>query len=214
MRAVLATGSVRCFTRTARNGRDYEWTIVPVPALDGSTRVFAHREGVCAIGKDGAVRCVGRRSEHYQLAEELGGAAVPVPGVTGAIELAGDSIGPICALHSTGAITCFRYEKREEKVSDVTTIKGIDDAVSITETCAVRRSGEVACFDPNQRDGATIAPVAGIRDATRIVGGWKHRCVQHRDGSVSCWGENQYGQVGDGTGAGAIWMVPVAKGGG
>jgi len=212
--AVLTTGSVQCFTRGARNGRDYEWTIAPVPALDGSTHVFAHREGVCAIGKDGAVRCVGRASKQYRLQDDLGGGAVPVPGIRAAIELAGDSSGPICARQSTGAITCFRYDKQDEKVSEVKTIAGINDAVSITETYAVRKTGEVVSFDPNQRDGATVTPVAGIRDATRIVSGWKHRCVQHRDRTVSCWGENQFGQVGDGTGAGAIWTVPVARSGG
>jgi alpha-tubulin suppressor-like RCC1 family protein len=40
--------------------------------------------------------------------------------------------------------------------------------------------------------------VPGIDDAIRVACGSDHTCVLHEDGEMSCWGNNEYGQLGDG----------------
>ena len=41
--------------------------------------------------------------------------------------------------------------------------------------------------------------VAGLNDAADVAVGDTNTCVRTRDGHVLCWGENGYGQLGDGT---------------
>jgi alpha-tubulin suppressor-like RCC1 family protein len=41
--------------------------------------------------------------------------------------------------------------------------------------------------------------VSGIADAVTVVLGEYHTCALLSDGSIQCWGDNGYGQVGDST---------------
>jgi alpha-tubulin suppressor-like RCC1 family protein len=41
--------------------------------------------------------------------------------------------------------------------------------------------------------------VPGISDATHIATGLAQNCVRRQSGSVSCWGNNDLGTLGDGT---------------
>ena len=86
-------------------------------------------------------------------------------------------------------------------------------------TCALLPSGEVECWGWNESgqlgDGtasgpetcpracsATPVPVSGISTATAIAAGREHTCALLSSGEVECWGENEYGQLGDGTSTG------------
>jgi alpha-tubulin suppressor-like RCC1 family protein len=42
-------------------------------------------------------------------------------------------------------------------------------------------------------------PVAGLSEVTRVAGGYQHSLALRSDGTVWAWGDNQYGQLGDGT---------------
>jgi alpha-tubulin suppressor-like RCC1 family protein len=59
-------------------------------------------------------------------------------------------------------------------------------------------------FDGTLGDGTTtqrLTPtaVSGLTDAVEIGGGKWHRCARRNGGSLVCWGDNAYGQVGDDT---------------
>jgi hypothetical protein len=41
--------------------------------------------------------------------------------------------------------------------------------------------------------------VSGVEDVAGLAAGYGHTCAAHSDGSVSCWGLNHFGQLGDGT---------------
>ena len=51
----------------------------------------------------------------------------------------------------------------------------------------------------NEEDSSVPLPVAGITDAVAVVRGYNQTLVLHADGTVSAFGENTYGQLGDGT---------------
>ena len=54
------------------------------------------------------------------------------------------------------------------------------------------------------------APVSGLTDATQIVGGSRHSLALHSNGSVTAWGHNAHGQLGDGTTTASAAQVPVS----
>ena len=91
-------------------------------------------------------------------------------------------------------------------------VSGLTDAVEVTagggHTCARRASGQVVCWGDNQSgqlgDGTTIerhTPVAvmGLADAVSIsAGSRQHTCAVRSSGAVACWGDAEYGALGDG----------------
>ena len=80
-----------------------------------------------------------------------------------------------------------------------------------THTCAILDDGSVSCWGQNNfgqlGDGTTtdrnaptqISSLGTDRTAVAITAGDFHTCAILDDGSVSCWGSNNYGQIGDGT---------------
>jgi len=53
--------------------------------------------------------------------------------------------------------------------------------------------------------------VAGISGATQVVGGTSHWCVLIDDGSVKCWGNQSYGELGNGTTGSSTKPVTVSN---
>jgi len=87
----------------------------------------------------------------------------------------------------------------------------------------VRANSTVACWGLNSSgqlgDGTTtttrLTPTAvpGLVNAVAIAAGSFHTCVLVSDGNVRCWGDNQFGQLGDGGASGPLSRVPVAVSG-
>jgi len=82
-------------------------------------------------------------------------------------------------------------------------------AAGDAHTCALTTGGGVKCWGSNAQgqlgDGTTTnrptaVDVTGLSTGvTAITAGGNHTCAVFADGRVKCWGENQYGQLGDGT---------------
>ncbi len=76
-------------------------------------------------------------------------------------------------------------------------------------TCAVRDSGALWCWGANSDgqlgDGTTVARPdpeqigMNMTWTSVAMSPWAHGCGTRIDGSGWCWGENHYGQLGDGT---------------
>ncbi|MBN8428929.1 MAG: hypothetical protein J0L65_15825 [Xanthomonadales bacterium] len=47
-------------------------------------------------------------------------------------------------------------------------------------------------------------------DAVQVAAGHSHTCALKADGKVQCWGDNTYGQLGDGTTTRRLMGVPVS----
>ena len=145
---------------------------------------------------------------------------VEVAGITDATAIAA-GIDHSCALHEDGTISCWGRNERgglgngqsgdAANSSVPVQVFGITDATAITagwrHSCALRQGGTISCWGSNNRDGElgngttrdSLVPVqvTGITVATAITTGSVHSCALHQDGTISCWGYNDYGELGN-----------------
>ncbi|MGY8670817.1 MAG: RCC1 domain-containing protein, partial [Candidatus Poseidoniales archaeon] len=100
-------------------------------------------------------------------------------------------------------------------------------AISVGDSfsCAVLSNGSVTCWGGNDLgqlgDGTntnSTAPGSMVQlsqDAVTVSSGQSHSCAILQDGKVACWGNNDYGQLGDGTlidkNSPAIAQLPSSK---
>ena len=86
----------------------------------------------------------------------------------------------------------------------------VDIIAGNTHSCAILDDGSVRCWGANNygqlgdgtridRATPTVANIPLGRSAVSISTGAGHTCVIFDDSSLRCWGDNAYGQLGDGT---------------
>lgn len=122
-----------------------------------------------------------------------------------------------CGISAGGVAYCWGLN-REGTVGDGTRLDRLaptrvldsvtDLAAGSAHTCAVRQ-GEALCWGGNGAgqlgDGTTQArpspaPVGDLPGAvTAVAAGAAHTCALLDDGTVHCWGQNLYGQLGNGS---------------
>ena len=85
----------------------------------------------------------------------------------------------------------------------------LEVALGLQHTCARKPDLSVKCWGDDTRgqtgtggmsDGGVVAApkTVAVTDARAISSGQYHTCIVRTSGKVSCWGENQDGQLGDG----------------
>jgi alpha-tubulin suppressor-like RCC1 family protein len=89
-----------------------------------------------------------------------------------------------------------------------------------THTCVLHDDGTVHCWGDNSGgelgDGTYVTPrttpvaVLGISGAIQITAGRAHTCALLGDGTVRCWGSNEWGQLGAGDTAARLTPVTVS----
>jgi alpha-tubulin suppressor-like RCC1 family protein len=176
----------------------------------------------CVRRGDGAVICWGDNSAGQVGAQVAGDVRDPhvVDGVVAKRLVAGDS--HTCALvGSPGKVFCWGSNQNGQlgrdplatAVSTPAEVTGLSDAVDIAgggeHTCAIRAGGAVVCWGYDylgQLGNGSTRPtratsfqsVVGLGGAVEVSAGRYHSCVRKGDGTVSCWGENAKGELGDG----------------
>ncbi|HEY5923387.1 MAG TPA: hypothetical protein VIV11_17025 [Kofleriaceae bacterium] len=142
-----------------------------------------------------------------------------VAGVTGIVAIAAANVHS-CALDGAGAVWCWGRNNNGELGDTTTMDRTVPTPVSALapanriaagtyHTCAVTAAGGVSCWGRNHEGqlGDTTqmdrrAPVqvsslaAGVSELTL---GTAHSCALLATGAVRCWGDNERGQLGDGT---------------
>jgi len=127
-----------------------------------------------------------------------------------------------CGVHADGQLSCWGLNASGElgtgaadysAHSSPARVAGISSAAEVvlgaTHACARRTDGTVSCWGANgsgQLGRGTVsagvfAPmnVALSAAATRIFAGNNTTCALLADATLSCWGSNDYGSLGDGT---------------
>lgn len=207
---------------------------VMVLSLTGAVAVSAGGGHTCALRTGAVVSCWGRN-----MAGELGtgtsgadsGSPVAVAGLTEADSVsAGNNFTCVRRVGSDvmcwgsnfygqlGAGSAAASSATPVAVNSLSDAEGV--SAGLSHACAVRTSGEVACWGRNnfQQLGDTTSTnsnvpvaVADIADAVEVSAGGQHSCARQTSGAVSCWGSNARGQLGDGTMAMSGRPVRVAS---
>jgi len=135
-----------------------------------------------------------------------------------------------CALTGSGAVYCWGLN-REGQIGEGTRLDRLSPrqvttsvhavAAGSSHTCVIS-AGTVLCWGDNRfgqlGDGTTEprltpTPVSGLPgQPTAIVAGATHTCALLADGTAYCWGQNLYGQLGNGSTANAATPTQVVGG--
>ncbi|HEY8259882.1 MAG TPA: chromosome condensation regulator RCC1 [Methylosinus sp.] len=217
--ALTAAGRVMCWGHNA-NGQlgNGESTMFSPPTLVGGPATIykalaADAWRSCGVTGAGAVRCWGA---------DYGALPVAVAGLETGVAALADGFRHHCALTVAGAVKCWG-DNYYGQLGDGTTVSrpapvqvaGLTSGAVAVEaadyhTCALLSSGAVRCwgFDDHGQlgDGATTArsiptPVAKLGgSAVAIATGYSYSCALLSPSRVlRCWGQNDLGQIGDGT---------------
>ncbi len=227
--ATSATGALYCWgsNSSGQIGVEPTWSSYYVPTLvpgaGWASQVAAGSYFTCAITALSATKCWGSNSYG-----QLGNGnnfnqtnPVDVGGLYGAHHLdAGTS--HTCALLPGGYAKCWGFNGHGQlgngssgDYSDVPVdVSGLSDATQIvlggSYTCALMASGGVKCWGDNNHGQlglgyVSYSPVTspvdvpGLSGVVALVAGGVHVCALLAGGTVKCWGDNYYGQLGNGS---------------
>jgi alpha-tubulin suppressor-like RCC1 family protein len=211
----------------AANGRAY--TRVVTTYLDPNTwrgsmdcrnkgldddRLSAGAFHACARAPSGQPACWGQ-NRYGQLGDGTTvNRHVPkaVEGLPKAVQLTAGSYGT-CVRSESGSIACWGENGTSVAGEAVNVIAGVAGAVHASggsgHTCARAQGGAVYCWGDNNygqlgtADGSvdrrTPQLVSGLGNAVEVALGAVHSCARLADNTVRCWGNNSYGQLGNGT---------------
>ncbi len=220
--ARVSSGSVFCWGANQRGqlGTDhYENTPLPqlVTGLDDAVLLAAGSDDSCAVREGGELVCWG--TNYLPLDEYAANAPQVIEGVDAPLSVAVGS-DHVCAALANGSVSCWGLNtvyqaggpESESHLASPTVVEGVDSAELLAageaHTCVVRQ-GAVSCWGKNAEAELGIdrrsdpirepQPVLGLSDVVQITAGDFHTCVLLASGDLRCWGNNEWGQLGDGS---------------
>ncbi len=237
--ATLSTGTVQCWGQNglAQLGRGNtsgsEKNAGAVSGLTDAVQVAAGSDFACALRSTGEASCWGW-NDWGQLGDSSTSQRRSPVAVTGIADVVQVDAGNdhTCALHATGAVSCWGRNHAGQLGKGTTStrettpvlVSGISNATRVAAgndfSCAVLDDGQAACWGYNiwgqlgngttSNQNPTPTNVSMITDAVAIEVGGKHACAVRASGAVSCWGYNDFGQLGNGTTTRSSVPVDVA----
>lgn len=133
---------------------------------------------------------------------------------TDAFRISGDYTSHACIVSKTLGVYCWASHSGTDIVSsnvpvalqNVSTVK--DVAVGANHACAIN-NGAVQCW--GDAAGNKTAVPAVVDTPLKIAAGADHTCAINVNRTVSCWGDNSEGQLGDNNADGYVDGVNVAQ---
>ncbi len=160
----------------------------------------------CALDGEGDVWCWGGdgRSDPVTGAPRAIVEPTRVPGIPTAHRLYAN-YRDACVSDATGAVWCWRWPSlvpEQRSLFAGATHIAIGDA----HVCAIDPVGDVVCEGNNERGQIGLSPhnayytnrIALPAPAVELVSGAFFSCARLSDETVSCWGDAEHGQLGDG----------------
>jgi formylglycine-generating enzyme required for sulfatase activity/alpha-tubulin suppressor-like RCC1 family protein len=198
-----------------------------------ATAVSIGLVSACAVTAGGGVECWGDNQ-----AGELGngsttGSLVPVQvtGLTSGVTAVSVGYDSVCALTTGGGVECWGTDSLGTLGNNSTTnssvpvqVMGLTSGVSVVSTglgstCAVTAGGGVQCWGANNfghlgnnSTTGSLVPVqvSGLTSGASVVSmGWRSACALTAGGAVQCWGDNTYGELGNGSTTSSLVPVQV-----
>ncbi len=236
--ALLSGGTVKCWGKNSSgqlgNGNTTNSsTPVTVTGLSNVTAIATGAFHSCAVVSGGTVKCWG-----YNGFGQLGNGTtnnsstpVAVIGITGAIAIAaGDNDS--CAVLTNRTARCWgsndsgqlgdgefttRFSATSVVVHNLSTATSI--ANGARHVCVLLADGTPRCWGDDALgqtgwDGgepvANPTPInGGVSGVTELTTGGVHSCARLSNATVKCWGDNFYGQLGNGTTTFTALPAPV-----
>ncbi|HZL20970.1 MAG TPA: hypothetical protein VFG23_24765 [Polyangia bacterium] len=169
----------------------------PVLGINDPATVGLGQFVTCICDHSGQAWCWGRNVEG-----ELGTGTpsatstspVKVPGINDCAQITGGA-NHTCVLHADGTVSCWGSNASGQLGQP---------AASVTSTCLESTGTKVPCL-------GSPALVPGLSGVVEIAAGEQYTCARKSDMSISCWGDNTYGQLGDGTTTGRSTPAPVSS---
>ncbi|GAC1352353.1 MAG: hypothetical protein NVSMB1_14370 [Polyangiales bacterium] len=180
-----------------------------VPLLQDVIELTVGYEGACARKKTGEVYCWGEGAMDVvraanQVDWPTAGAPIEIPTLKDA------------RIFSVGSRACFGMPNGDFKcvrddgnlvMSLVPELQRVIDlfALAAGRICVRTRSRAIRCWLPSEVEQAkppTLEIPMAMADFgpdAKFASGTAHTCAIKADHSIWCWGENEYGQLGDGT---------------
>jgi alpha-tubulin suppressor-like RCC1 family protein len=209
-------------------------TPVAVTGLpDGIKAVSLGGVHTCALTGSAGVECWGWNAEGQVGSGPGTNQPRPVPArglESGVAQIAGGG-EHTCVLTTTGGVKCWGHNNfggigdgtRTPRPAPVDVV-GLGSGVAAVAagrhfTCAITVAGGVKCWGLNESgqvgDGTnenrwSPVDVVGLQHGITAIGAFgNHACAVLQSGGVKCWGANQSGELGDGTGADSSIPVDV-----
>lgn len=190
----------------------------------------------CAVSAAGMLRCWGSNSSG-QLGDNTlvnRTTAVDVVGLNSGVKAVVAGGEHTCALTVANATRCWGANSGQLGDSTTTARSVPADVAGLgggmvalaagwqKHSCAVTAAGQALCWGNNDSgqlgDGNSVTrlmPVEAGTNLTRLPGaiaaGNSHTCALNVAGEPLCWGDNQFGQLGDSSVKGHVLAAPVAN---
>jgi alpha-tubulin suppressor-like RCC1 family protein len=181
----------------------------------------------CAVGVDHSLKCWGRNSngELGDGTTDNRSAPAAATGLPNRVVQVVGGYSHSCARTSDAALWCWG-SNRKGQVGDGTTNtpkttpaqvtalgSSVEDvSTGFLHTCALKSDGTLWCWgctDSAQLGDGVVDKDAGVpspkqvtalgTDVAEVRVGGRHSCARKTDGTLWCWGDNENGQIGDGS---------------